>query len=124
MKTLVKAVPAELLIRANAAASADPRGFESAMISIIKALSKEFSADDLLAVSYRLQALAELTRDADVAGLSMSLHGKTYKLINEAAFRAAAVCPLRLAGTMIDVKFDQRKFLDLALSFSEPEGTC
>jgi hypothetical protein len=52
----------------------------------------------------------------------MSLHGKTYKLINEAASHAAAVCPLRLTGTMADVKFDHQKSLDLALSFAEPEG--
>jgi hypothetical protein len=88
----------------------------------IKALSKDASADDLLAVNYRLQGLANLTSGADVASLSMSLHGKTYKLINEAAFRAAAVCPLRLTGTMVNVNFDHQKFLDLVLSFAEPES--
>jgi hypothetical protein len=116
MRKTVKTVAADLVIRANAAIADGPRGFENAMISMIKALSKEAEPDDLLAVSYRLQALANL------AGLTMTLHGKTYKLISEAAFHAAAVCPLRLTGTMTDVKFDRQKFLDLALTFAEPEG--
>jgi hypothetical protein len=122
MRKTVKTVAADLVIRANAAIADGPRGFENAMISMIKALSKEAEPDDLLAVSYRLQALANLAGGADLAGLTMTLHGKTYKLISEAAFHAAAVCPLRLTGTMTDVKFDRQKFLDLALTFAEPEG--
>jgi hypothetical protein len=124
MKKTVRTVPPDLLIRANTAAAEGPRGYENAMISMIKALSKEAEPDELLAISYRLQALANLAGDADLAGLTMTLHGKTYKLINEAAFRAAAVCPLRLAGTMAKVKFDHQQFLDLALSFAEPEGNA
>ena len=122
MNKIVKPVPEDLQIRANAAAANGPRGYENAMISMIKALSNEASPNELLAVSYRLQALANLTSGADVAGLTMTLHGKEYKLVNETAFRAAAVCPLRLTGTMADVKFDHQKFLDLALSYAEPEG--
>jgi hypothetical protein len=122
MRKTVKTVAADLMIRANVAIADGPRGYENAMISMIKALSKEAEPDDLLAISYRLQALANLAGDADLAGLTMTLHGKTYKLINEAAFRAAAVCPLRLAGTVGDVKFDHQQFLDLALSFVEPDG--
>lgn len=118
MRRPVRAVSGDLMIRANAAAVKGPRGYENAMISMIQALSKEAEPDELLAISYRLQALANLAGGADLAGLTMTLHGKTYKLINEAAFRAAAVCPLRLAGTMADVKFDHQTFLDLA----EPEG--
>lgn len=121
MRRAVKTVSGDLMIRANAAAARGPRGYESAMISIIKELSKDAEPDELLAISYRLQALANLAGGEDLAGLTMTLHGKTYKLINEAAFRAAAICPLRLAGTMADIKFDRARFLDLALSFAEPE---
>jgi len=118
----VREVPADLLIRANIAAAKGPRGFENATISIIKALSKEVSTDDLIAISYRLQALATLTRGDDVAGLTMNLHGREYKLINEAAFKAAAACPLVLRGTFGDSEFDREEFLRLALSFAQPEG--
>jgi hypothetical protein len=118
----VRRVPADLLIRANNAAADGPRGFENATISIIKALSKEASTDDLLAVTYRLQALAKLTAGADISGLTMNLHGREYKLINEAALKAAANCPLFLRGAFGDIEFDREEFLRLALSFAEPEG--
>jgi hypothetical protein len=118
----VREVPADLMIRANKAAADGPRGFENATISIIKALSKEASTDDLLAITYRLQALATLTRGDEISGLTMNLHGREYKLINEAAFKAAATCPLDLRGIFGDVEFDREEFLRLALSFVEPEG--
>ena len=90
----VKPVSADLLIRANLAAADGPGGFENAMISIVKALSKKANPDDILAISYRLQALAQLFHDEgkDVAGFSMTVDGKEYKLVNEAAFKAAAAC--------------------------------
>jgi hypothetical protein len=118
----VPEVPAELLVRANKAAAGGPRGVENATISIIKALSKEVSTDDLVAITYRLQALAALTRGDKISGLTMSLHGREYKLINEAAFKAAATCPLRLRGNFGEVEFDREEFVQLALSFAEPEG--
>ena len=121
----VKEVAADLIIRANFAAAHGPRGYEYAMVSIVQALSKEASGDDLLAVTYRLQALANLHQgDDDIPGLTMNVQGKDYKLINEAAFKAAAVCPLSLAGTMDDFHFDQEQFATSALSFTDPEGTA
>ena len=41
MNKIVKPVPEDLLIRASAAAANGPRGYENAMISMIKALSNE-----------------------------------------------------------------------------------
>jgi hypothetical protein len=122
MSKPVRKVSADLLIRANNAAADGPRGFENATISIIKALSKEASSDDLLAITYRLQALAKLTQGGDISGLTMNLHGREYKLINEAALKAAATCPLHFRGKFGEVEFDRDKFLQLALSFAEPEG--
>ena len=116
-------VSADLLIRANKAAADGPRGFENATISITRALSKEAATDDLLAVTYRLQALAKLTRGDDISGLTLNLHGREYKLINEAAFKAAATCSLVLRGTFGEVEFDREEFLRLALSFAEPKGS-
>jgi hypothetical protein len=118
----IRKVSADLLIRANSAAADGPRGFQNATISIIKALSKEASTDDLLAITYRLQALAKLTQGGDISGLMMNLHGREYKLINEAALKAAATCPLVSRGTFGEVEFDREEFLRLALSLAEPEG--
>ena len=109
----VREVCADLLMRANSAAEDGPRGFENSTVSIIDALSREVSTGDLVAISYRLQALS---------GLPMNLHGREYKLINEAAFKAAATCPLILRGAFGEVEFDREEFLRLALSFAEPAG--
>jgi len=121
----VKEVTADLLIRANAAAAAGPRGYENSMISIVQALSKNATPKDLLAATFRLQALANLHRGADdIAGLTMSVHGKEYKLINETAFKAAAACPLSLADNLADIQFDREEFLQLVLSLADPDGTA
>jgi hypothetical protein len=101
MSKPVRKVSADLLIRANNAAA---------------------STDDLVAVTYRLQALAKLAQGGDISGLTMNLHGREYKLINEAALKAAATCPLVLRGKFGEAEFDREKFLQLALSFTEPEG--
>jgi hypothetical protein len=123
MAKSVREVSPDLLIRATSAAADGPRGFENATISIITALSKEASADDLLAVTYRLQALAKLTQGDENSGLTMKLHGREYKLINEAALKAAATCPLVLRGKFGEVEFDRDSVLRAALSFAEPEGS-
>jgi hypothetical protein len=73
-------------------------------------------------VASKLPPLAHLTRGADVAGFTMKVHERKCKLVNEAAFKAAAACPLYLSGTMAGLKFDREEFLQLALSFAEPEG--
>jgi hypothetical protein len=119
----VREVPADLLIRANKAAADGPRGFENATISIIKTLSKEVSTDYLLAITYRLQALAKLTQGDDLTGFTMRLHEREYNLINDAAFKAAAACSLVPGETFGDVEFDREEFLRLAMSFAEAEGS-
>ena len=82
----------------------------------IKALSKKSIPDRLMAAIYRLQALANLHQDeGDIAGFTISLHSKGLKLIDQATFHAAAICPLSLASSFGDVTFDQQQFLDLAL---------
>jgi hypothetical protein len=53
----------------------------------------------------------------------MKVHGRKYKLVNEVVFKAAAACSLDLSGTMAELKFDREEFLQLALSFAEPEGS-
>lgn len=118
----VREVSADLLIRANKAAAAGPRGFENATISIIKALSKEVSPDDLLAITYRLQALATIAQSNDSTGLTVRPHGREYNLINEAGFEAAAACSLVSGDVFGEVEFDREEFVRLALSFAEVEG--
>jgi hypothetical protein len=69
-------------------------------------------------------AIATLARGDDISGLTMNLHGREYKLINEVAFKAAASCPLVLRGTFGEAQFDREEFLRLALSFAELGGNA
>jgi len=55
-------------------------------------------------------------------GFTMSIDGKEYKLVNDAALKAAAACALSLPEMLADVRFDRDRFLELALSFTEVEG--
>jgi hypothetical protein len=58
----------------------------------------------------------------DIVGFTMSVDGKEYKLVNDAALKAAAACPLSLLEMTADVRFDRDRFLELALSFTEVEA--
>jgi len=49
---------------------------------------------------------------------------KTYKLVNEALFRAVARAPLFEAATVGQVSFDPKTFLPIALEESESEGSA
>ena len=91
------------------------------MISIVKALSKKANPDDILAISYRLQALAQLFHDEgkDVAGFSMTVDGKASQ---RGRLQGCGGLPLSLPDTGSDVRFDRDRFLQLALSFTEIEG--
>ncbi len=118
----VQAVPPDLMVRAGRSAADGPRGFDEAMISIVKALSKDAKPDQIVAISFRLQALAQMVSGADISGYTMNLHGREYKLINEAALHAAATCSLTLTDEMSDLAFNRDEFLALALAASEAEG--
>ena len=120
---IVPAVSAETMMQAYKAVASGPRGFENAMLSIVKALSGSTDSKEILAISYRLQGLAQLLQGADLPGFSMKLHGRDYKLVSEAALHAAAICPLSLKGTMAEVQFDQEQFLAIALKAAAPEGS-
>jgi len=118
-----KAVPAvsfDLLNRAHTVAADRPKGFENSMISMIGVLSKEVGSDELLAASYRLQALANISRDGGLSHLK--LNGNEYQLIDESVFKAAAICPLAFAETTTGFEFNREKFLELVNSFSGPGG--
>jgi hypothetical protein len=125
MTRYIRAVPHELLIKANSKAVAGREKYGSAdvAVSIVTALAKNHDPEDLIAVSYRLQALARLLDDGDGEQWTLKIEGKEYKLLNEALFRAAAKTPLRERKMVRDVKFDSREFLRIALEEAESEGS-
>jgi len=126
MARYIRTVPHELLIKANSKAVADREKYGSAdvTVSIVTALAKDHDPEDLIAVSYRLQALARLLDNGDGEQWTLQIEGKEYKLLNEALFRAAAKTPLREQKMVRDVKFKPKEFLQIALEEAKSEGTA
>lgn len=120
----IKAVPLDIIMKAQKAVAKGPRG--DAMVTIVGALHKDHDHEDVLAVITRLQALATTIRDADLPELSMTLHGKEYKLVNEAAFAAAASTKLtHEEGVLVgDIAFDKNEFLKNALAYMPERGSA
>jgi hypothetical protein len=125
MAKFIRTVPYELLVKANLRAVADREKYGSAdvTVSIVTALANDHDPDDLIAVSYRLQALARLIDDGEGKEWTLKIEGKEYRLLNEALFRAAAKTPLREQEMVRDVKFEPAEFLRIALEEAESEGT-
>lgn len=107
----------------KAVADREKYGSADVTVSIVTALAKDHHPEDLIAVSYRLQALARLIDDGEGEHWTLKIEGKEYKLLNEALFRAAAKTPLREPKMVRDVKFDPKEFLRIALEEAESKGT-
>lgn len=99
-------------------------GPDDPTIALVKTLADDHKPEDILAVSYRLGALAKLIRDGDGEQWTITVLHQDYRLVNEALFRAAARAPLFEARTVGQVSFDPKTFLPIALEESETEGTA
>jgi hypothetical protein len=95
-------------------------------VAVIAALSKKYSSDDILAVMYRLHALANMTAKQQTENWTMEVAGKEYTLVNAALFKAAARIPLSIDANqmMEDVSFDPEALLAVALEESKPDGAA
>jgi hypothetical protein len=120
----IPAVRPELLIKANEKAAADheAHGSSNPLIVIITALDGEATSEEMLAVSYRLQALAAVLKEGEGGPWKLNVKGKEYTLVNETLFRAAAKTPLHIAGTVGEVRFNREEFMRVALEEGESEG--
>ena len=125
MLHVVKPVDPKLLIEANDAVSAQ-RGKGDATFTMIAHFDNRLEADDLLAISYRLQALASLIQKGEGPAWVIHSKGKEYKLVNEAMFRAAAITPLSIEEDqlMANLAFDTDAFLENALAESDTTGSA
>jgi hypothetical protein len=124
MQEIVQPVEPELLIKANEVVGKN-RG-KDPTISIIVALADHYPSKQLIATTYRLQAMQKLVLSGHGPAWIMNVKGKKYKLVNEAMFRAAAKAPLRYnpESPIGDMAFDAHEFLQAALAESSPEGTA
>jgi hypothetical protein len=122
----IPVVAPDLLIRANLKAVADREKYGSAdaTVSIVTALADKHQPDEVIAVSYRLMALARLLGEEQGGHWTITVEGKDYKLVNEALFRAAAKAPLRERKTVGEMKFSTKEFLRIALEEAKSEGSA
>jgi hypothetical protein len=122
----IPSVPFELLKKGHEGVIAEREhyGPGDPTIALVKTLADDHKPEDILAVSYRLGALAKLIRDGDGEQWTITVLHRDYRLVNEALFRAAARAPLFEARTVGQVSFDPKTFLPIALEESETEGTA
>jgi hypothetical protein len=119
-------VPFELLKKGHEGviAECEQHGPGDPTFALVKTLADEHRPEEIMAVSYRLGALAKLIQDGEGQEWTITVIHKTYKLVNEAMFRAAARAPLFEARTVSQVAFDPKSFLPIALEESESEGSA
>jgi hypothetical protein len=90
----------------------------------VTTLAEGHKPDEIIAVSYRLGALANLIRAGEGGKWTIPVLKREYQLMNESLFRAAARAPLFEARTVGEVAFDPVTFLKIALEESQAEGSA
>jgi hypothetical protein len=122
----IPAVPFEMIVKGQEAVHEDALkyGAGDPAISLVRAFHKEQKPDAIIALSYRLGALAKFLREGEGNPWTFAVTGDNYHMVNEAIFRAAARAPLMEAKTVGDVSFNREIFMKVALEESEAEGTA
>jgi hypothetical protein len=95
-------------------------------LAVVMALSKKYSSDQLLAVTYRLQALANMVDQQQTHNWTMNVKGKEYTLVSQALLKAASRTPLSFKDSdmVSDISFDPEALLAVALEESETDGAA
>jgi hypothetical protein len=122
MAFTVSPVPLNVIIEANEVVADNHGSGRDPLMAIVTKLAKKHDHNDLANAVMRLRALAEIVQQTDKGSWVMTLRGKDYKLINEAALRAAARTPL--VEKKRKLKFDPDQFAKIALEESEAEGSA
>jgi hypothetical protein len=124
--TPIPAVPFELIVKGHEGVTSYRERHEQAdpTVALVTTLADSHSPEDIMAVSYRLGALAKLIRDGEGGKWTIPVLNQEYRLVNESLFRAAARAPLFEARTVGQVSFDPETFLKIALEESAAEGSA
>jgi hypothetical protein len=119
-------VPFELLIKGHEGVTAyrERHGQPDLTVALVTTLADSHKPDEIIAVSYRLGALAKLIRAGEGGKWTIPVLNQEYQLVNQSLFRAAARAPLFEARTVGDVSFDPETFLKIALEESGAEGSA
>lgn len=123
MPHVIEPVDPKLMVEANELLAKE-RGRGDPTVTIVMNFADKHSSDELLALTYRLQALAKLIVGGHGPAWVLDVKGKKYKLVNEAMFRAAARAPLSIDEDQLisELSFDVDAFLKLALEESDTDG--
>ncbi len=122
----IPAVPFDVLIKGHQGINEDHEKYGSAepTVSLARFLHKDHKPEEILAISYRLGALAKLIKEGEGKPWTFAVAQDKFQMVNEALFRAAARAPLFEAKTVGDVSFDHGAFMKIALEESETDGTA
>ncbi|WGD53983.1 hypothetical protein QA641_08805 [Bradyrhizobium sp. CB1650] len=120
----IPAVPFDVLIKGHEGIIADHEraGPGDPTISLMRTLHKEQKPETILAIDYRLRALAKIISEGEGKPWTFAITEDNGHMVNEALFKAAARAPLFEAGTVGQVAFDRDQFLRIALEESETDG--
>jgi hypothetical protein len=108
----IPAVPFDALVKGHESVNVDRERYGSAdpTVSIVRVLHKDHEPEEIMAVSYRLGALAKLIQEGEGKPWTFAVTDENYHMVNEALFRAAARAPLFEARTVGEVSFDLDTF--------------
>jgi hypothetical protein len=120
----IPAVPFDVLIKGHEGVIEDRErlGPGDPTVSLVRVLHKEQKPEVILAVSYRLGALAKLISEGEGKPWTFAVADDGGHMVNEALFKAAARAPLFEAKTVGAVSFDRDEFMKIALEESETDG--
>lgn len=120
----IPVVPFDALIKGHEGiiADRDQLGPGDPTVSLIRALHEEQKPDVILAIDYRLRALAKLISEGQGKPWTFAMTEEGGHMVNEALFRAAARAPLFEAKMVGDVAFNHDEFMKIALEESEAKG--
>jgi hypothetical protein len=122
----IPAVPFDLISQGLNAVNEDRAKYGSAepMVSLVRVFHKRHQPEEIMAVSYRLGALAKILQEGKGKSWTFAVNGEGYHMVNEALLKAAARAPLFEARTIGEVSFDFASFEKIALEESETDGTA
>ncbi|MGN6311832.1 MAG: hypothetical protein ACTHNN_20015 [Xanthobacteraceae bacterium] len=120
----IRAVPFDALIKGHEDVIDDRErlGPGDPTISLVRTLHGEQKPEIILAIDYRLRALAKIISEGEGQPWAFAITEDKGHMVNEALFKAAARAPLFEAETVGQVAFDRDQFLRIALEESETDG--
>jgi hypothetical protein len=93
-----------------------------AFFAIKDEFGDELSHRQIVAIMFRMMALATLVKERSIGKWAIPVSGQEYVLVQEAVFRAAARAKLHSVGNSL--AFDPSEFVTIALAVAEEEGNA